>query len=60
MVILMNETEQQREYRTVSYLITAIANICLASPNQIIDRLTGLLWDEDEADMIKRANTNDK
>jgi len=56
----MNEKEQQREYRTVSYLITALANILLASPNQMIDRLTGLVWDEEEAGKIKRANTNDK
>ena len=56
----MNETEPQREYRTAAYVTTTNANICLASPNQIIDRLTGLLWDEKEAGEIKRANTNDK
>lgn len=41
-------------------LVTTLANIFQASPNQIIDRLTGLLWDEEEAGKIKRVNTNDK
>lgn len=48
--------QQQREYRTVSYLVSTLANICSASPNQIIDALTGLLWDEEEAGQIKVAN----
>ncbi len=52
----MTEKEQQREYRTVSYLVSTLANICTAAPNQIIDALTGLLWDEEEAGQIKRAN----
>ena len=52
----MTEKEQQQEYRTVSYLVSTLANICEASPNQIIDRLTGLLWDEEEAGSIKQAN----
>ena len=52
----MTEKEQQREYRTVSYLVSALANICTAAPNQIIDALTGMLWDEEEAGQIKRAN----
>lgn len=47
---------QQREYRTVSYLCATLANICTASPNMVIDALTGLLWDEEEAGQIKRAN----
>jgi len=52
----MTEKEQQSEYRTASYLVSALANMCAASPNQIIDQLTGLLWDEEEAGQIKRAN----
>ncbi len=52
----MTEKEQQREYRTVSYLVSTLANICMAAPNQIIDNLTGLLWDEEEAGRIKMAN----
>lgn len=50
---------QQREYRTVSYLVSTLANICCASPNMIIDALTGILWDEEEAGHIKVANISD-
>ena len=39
----MTEKEQQREYRTVSYLCSTLANICSAPPNMVIDALTGLL-----------------
>jgi hypothetical protein len=52
----MTEKEQQIEYRTLSYLVSAIANICAASPNMVIDALTGVLWDEEEAGEIKKAN----
>jgi hypothetical protein len=52
------EKDQQREYRTVSYLVSALANICAAPPNKIIDLLTGYLWDEEEAGEIKMANMN--
>lgn len=51
----MTEQEQKREYQTVSYLVSALSNMCAASPNMVIDRLTGLLWDEEEAGCIKRA-----
>lgn len=52
----MTEKEQQREYRTVSYLVSTLANICSASPDKIIDELTGFLWDEEEAEKIKVSN----
>jgi hypothetical protein len=48
--------DQEREYRTVSYLVSTLANICAAPPNKIIDLLTGYLWDEEEANEIKKAN----
>lgn len=51
------EQQQAREYRTVSYLVSTLANICAAAPNLIIDRLTGVLWDADEAEKIKIANS---
>lgn len=51
----MTAAEQQLEYRTISFLVSAIANICTASPTQIIDELTGLTWDEGEAEQIKEA-----
>ena len=52
----MTKKEQECEYRTVSFLVSALANMCAASPNMIIDRLTGLTWDEEEAGRIKSAN----
>jgi hypothetical protein len=54
----LKNRDQQREYRTVSYLVSTLANICEASPNKIIDLLTGYLWDEEEAGEIKVANIN--
>lgn len=51
-----DEKSNQRDYRTVSYLVSTLANICSASPNQTIDLLTGYLWDEAEAVKIKTAN----
>ena len=50
------ELAQQRDDRTVSYLVSTLANICAGSPNQIIDLLTGYLSDEEEAGIIKVAN----
>jgi hypothetical protein len=52
----VQELKQEREYRTASYLVSTLANMCAASPNKIIDLLTGYLWDEEEAGDIKRAN----
>lgn len=51
-----DEKSCQREYRTVSYLVSTLGNICSASPDLIIDRLTGYLWDNEEAAKIKKAN----
>lgn len=51
----MTEKERQREYRTASCLVLALANICIASPDMIIDKLTGLLWEKEEAEKIKEA-----
>lgn len=52
----LEELEQEREYRTVSYLVSTLANICEGSPNKIIDLLTGYLWDKEEAGAIKESN----
>ena len=48
--------QQQREYRTISLLVSTLANMCSGSPNVIIDKLTGYLWDYDEAQKIKVSN----
>lgn len=54
--LTIDKREQQKEYRTVSYLVSTLVNICAAPPNMIIDKLTGFLWDAEEAGQIKRAN----
>jgi hypothetical protein len=54
--LLLAKERQQREYQTVLHLVSALGNICAASPVMIIDALTGFLWDEEEAGEIKRAN----
>jgi hypothetical protein len=55
-IMTEQELAQQREYRTVSYLVSTLANVCAGSPNKVIDLLTGYLWDEEEAGRIKAAN----
>ena len=52
----VQELAQEREYRTASYLVSTLANMCAGSPNKIIDLLTGYLWDKEEADKIKNSN----
>lgn len=51
----MNPTEQEREYRTVLHLVSALANVCCCTPELIIDRLIGFAWEADEAALIKAA-----
>lgn len=51
-----SELQQEREYRTISYLVSTLANVCAGSPNKVIDLLTGYLWDTEEAVCIKKAN----
>jgi len=52
----VEQLQQEREYRTVNYIVTTLANICAGSTDKIIDLLTGYLWDEEEAGMIKEAD----
>ncbi len=47
-------SKEQREYEAVWHLICALSKICCATPEMIIDALTGVLWSEDEAEIIKR------
>lgn len=51
----MTEKELQRQYKTISLLVSALANVCAAAPNAVIDNLTGFLWDEEEAVRIKQV-----
>lgn len=46
----------QCKYRTVSYLIAILCNMCAANHNIVIARLTGVLWYEKDTEQIKCAN----
>jgi hypothetical protein len=51
------ESRQEKiEHATIWHLVSAIATICAADPNIIIDNLTGYTWDEEEASKIKGSN----
>jgi hypothetical protein len=49
------EIQQKREYATCHRLIEALASMCVGSDKVIIEKLTGYLWDEEEAEKIKAA-----
>jgi len=51
----MKEKQQLREYDIIKHLICALSLMCAASPNKVTDLLTGYLWDEEEAEFIKKA-----
>jgi hypothetical protein len=45
--------QQSKDYISVAHMIQAIATVCCASDEIIIDRLIGYLWDPDEAELLK-------
>lgn len=44
-----------REFQSIGKLIEVLALLCAGDTNKITDLLTGYLWDEEEAGMIKGA-----
>jgi len=48
-------TPKQIEYRTIAHLVEILALMCAASPEKIIELLTGYLFDEEEAALIEQA-----
>lgn len=48
----MNE---KQKHKAIGFLISALATMCAADEDVIIEKLTGYLWDEEEAGDIKRA-----
>ena len=42
-------TKTEIEHATISHVINILAVMCAGEPETIIDRLTGYLWDDDEA-----------
>lgn len=41
-------------HKTVAHLVAALATLCAASPQAIVERLSGYLWAQDEAASIHR------
>jgi len=48
--------EKEIEYAVISNLINSLCCLCAANKNEVIDLLTGYLWDEEEARDIKRSS----
>ena len=51
----MTPKEREIEYITIAYISKMLANMCAGNPERIIDKLTGYLWDEEEAGLIKKV-----
>lgn len=47
--------QKEREYAVAKSLVDALAAHCAASSDDVIELLTGHLWDEEEAKSIKAA-----
>jgi len=44
------------EYAVVKSAVNILCVLCAANSNIVIDALTGILWDEEEAGDIKRSS----
>lgn len=54
----LNEWKRHKsECKTLWHLCCAIAEICTAPTDMVVDNLTGWLWDEEEAGEIKSNNS---
>jgi len=49
----LGDMNHDREYEAVWHLVSALAALCSATPEMVIDRLTNCLWLPDEAEAIK-------
>ena len=54
----ITEEQHKRECLVCSNAITILATMCAAHHDEIVDLLTGYLWDEQEGGMVKEANKN--
>ncbi len=51
----MTTPAEQRSYEAVAHTVAALSFQCAAAPEKIIDILTGYLWDEEEAGILKNT-----
>ncbi len=49
-------TKEDIDFAVAKNLVRALAVMCAADADKIIDLLTGYLWDEEEAGAIKRSD----
>ena len=47
---------EEREYAVINNAINILCVLCAADNKMVIDRLTGILWDEEEAGSIKSSS----
>ena len=52
------ESKKVCEYRMIWHLLGVLSIMCAYKPEDIVDLLTGHLWDEEEASGIKKAKDN--
>ena len=44
---------KEEEYKIINNAISILVTLCPTTPSQVVDLLTGWLWDEEEAGGIK-------
>lgn len=49
-------SKEQQEYAVIKNAIQTISVLCAAEEDTVIDKLTGYLWDENEAEQIKKSD----
>lgn len=47
-------SQEERKYQTLALMVSALSAACIADPGKTVDKLTGYLWDTEEAEMIKK------
>jgi hypothetical protein len=53
-MITIKELREKQEYKTIAYMICALAEMCAGEPLIVIDKLTDYLWDDNEAEQIEK------
>lgn len=48
--------EKSIEYAAIKSAVNILCVLCAANSNMVIDALTGVLWDEEEAGCIKESS----
>ena len=49
-------TKEEIEYAVIANTVDTLSVLCTADREKIIDILTGYLWDEEEAGLIKESS----